>query len=554
MRRLCTAFSHKNSMNESMADDGETDHDDGGADHDLLTALAPDVRARTIVIDTVSCTHCLPPRLSTIASSLNVLGTGKLLAILHPTLDATTLARVLPPSHALEMTSFRRDASLSILLAIQRGHRTKGGGPLAVSRASVDDPQDVARAAKCILGLAAAADGLADDNGSEQADRPPWALSDASGQRLLDVSVRCADGTALVVVPRGSSLPAYGEVLLTSSSHGADMLILELLLGVRVTASGCRTLNSALRLSLEDLRPRGLAQVRLEVGLSTERLVARACDMHTGVVCHVVLETAGLDADAQDGARPSALPLPWRYENPYADEPHPGFCCAGGRFIRVLREPTQSTDSSQARRLDAAGEVAPETTAARVWPGAHLLATYLHEPTVTEHVLNGASRVIELGAGSGVPGLALWTLGAREVILTDLEENLHRLHATIQLNGAARAVQAVALDWMQPLPPDIRGGAPFDVILAADCVFWRGLFEPLCATLCALAAVGRTDELADAPPPLVLLTVTARLDRAEAFVAIARQHGWVVEEVAVQGAAAMMASTHTRLLRLTLVA
>jgi hypothetical protein len=91
------------------------------------------VRARTIVIDTVSCTHCLPPRLSTIASSLNVLGTGKLLAILHPTLDATTLARVLPPSHALEMTSFRRDASLSILLAIQRGHRTKGGGPLAVS-------------------------------------------------------------------------------------------------------------------------------------------------------------------------------------------------------------------------------------------------------------------------------------------------------------------------------------------------------------------------------------------------------------------------------------
>jgi hypothetical protein len=114
-------------------------------------------------------------------------------------------------------------------------------------------------------------------------------------------------------------------------------------------------------------------------------------------------------------------------------------------------------------------------------------------------------------------------------------------------------VQAVALDWMQPLPPDIRGGAPFDVILAADCVFWRGLFEPLCATLCALAAVGRTDELADAPPPLVLLTVTARLDRAQAFVAIARQHGWVVEEVAVQGAAAMMASTHTRLLRLTLV-
>ena len=548
-------------MNENHGIDPEPDSggtDDGETDHDLLTALTPDVRARTIVIDTVSCTHCLPPRLSTIASSLNVLGTGKLLAILHPTLDATTLARVLPPSHALEMTTCRRDASLSILLAIQRGHRTKGGGPLATSRASVGDPQDVARAAECILGLAAAADGLPHDNGSEQADQPPWALSDASGRRLLDVSVRCADGTALVVVPRGSSLPAYGEVLLTSSSHGADLLILELLLGVRVAASACRTLNSALRLSLEDLKPRGLAQVRLEVGVSTERLVARACDVHTGVACHVVLEaaevaqTAGLNADTQGGARPSALPLPWRYETPYADEPHPGFCCAGGRFIRVLREPTQSTDSSQARRLDAAGEVAPETTAARVWPGSHLLATYLHEPNVTKHVLNGASRVIELGAGSGVPGLASWTLGAREVILTDLMENLPRLHATIQLNGAARAVQAVALDWMQPLPPDIRGGAPFDVILAADCVFWRGLFEPLCATLCALAAVGRTDELADAPPPLVLLTVTARLDRAQAFVAIARQHGWVVEEVAVQGAAAMMASTHTRLLRLTM--
>ena len=38
-----------------------------------------------------------------------------------------------------------------------------------------------------------------------------------------------------------------------------------------------------------------------------------------------------------------------------------------------------------------------------------------------------------------------------------------------------------ALDWRQPPPPQL--GGRWDLVLAADCVFWEGLFEPLLETI-----------------------------------------------------------------------
>ena len=63
----------------------------------------------------------------------------------------------------------------------------------------------------------------------------------------------------------------------------------------------------------------------------------------------------------------------WRFETPYTDLTHPGFCCTGGRFLAI-----PMADAAP-RRLDEDGEVAPELTAERVWPGAFLLASYLQQ-------------------------------------------------------------------------------------------------------------------------------------------------------------------------------
>jgi hypothetical protein len=133
--------------------------------------------------------------------------------------------------------------------------------------------------------------------------------------------------------------------------------------------------------------------------------------------------------------------------------------------------------------------------------------------------------VIELGAGTGMPGLVAHTLGAKNVLLTDLEENLPRLKKACAANGveesgvngsiqganvvagamlsaeadggggmgvADAGVSIAALDWQAPLPPPISARR-WDLILAADCVFWTALFDPLLHTLAALCKAGRHD-------------------------------------------------------------
>ena len=93
---------------------------------------------------------------------------------------------------------------------------------------------------------------------------PPWALCDANGKLLLNLCVRMADGMAHAVVAKGSSLPCAGEVLLTTSTHNAASVSLELIVGTRLTASACRPLVSD-SLPLQHESPRGLAQLHAAI-------------------------------------------------------------------------------------------------------------------------------------------------------------------------------------------------------------------------------------------------------------------------------------------------
>ena len=336
--------------------------------------------------------------------------------------------------------------------------------------------------------------------------------------------------------------------------------------------SSCPTVHQPSHLSSTrrcDLHPMQ-TQVLIEARLGRSSLLVFAVDVQTGRSQSLVLEGPAAEAAAEVAAeraaeaaaetaarqaqRRATLPVPWRYATAYTEQPHPGFCCAGGRYIALPAE-SGGADVPSERRVASDGEVAPEATAARVWPGAHLLACYLqgsylqgshtpgaareHSSPPTVGKLEGA-RVIELGAGLGVPGLAAWTLGATEVLLTDLPENLPRLEASVARNGAQGAVRVAPLDWLAPLPPQLVR-TRWDVVVAADCVFWVRLFEPLLATLRGLAEAG------GGPAPLILVTVTSRLNRGALFEEALARHRWVAEELASgQGEG----FAHTRLLRL----
>ena len=88
--------------------------------------------------------------------------------------------------------------------------------------------------------------------------------------------------------------------------------------------------------------------------------------------------------------------------------------------------------------------------------------------------------MLELGAGTGLVSIAaLKTRVASRALATDLAENLALLHANARLNGLDADALAIApLDWREP-PSAVLRAFHYDVVLAADCVFWPSLFAPL---------------------------------------------------------------------------
>lgn len=147
-----------------------------------------------------------------------------------------------------------------------------------------------------------------------------------------------------------------------------------------------------------------------------------------------------------------------------------------------------------------------------------------------QHVVQGR-RVLEVGSGTGVSGLAAAYLGASLSVLTDLAYTLDNLSANVdlnypaprdgtveQLNGAScsrsnsRPV-VHALDWADSssyvTPSHFAGTGVenglddvWDVILGADVVWLEELVEPLVTALRALSS-SRT---------LVLLSHQVRVD------------------------------------------
>jgi predicted nicotinamide N-methyase len=127
---------------------------------------------------------------------------------------------------------------------------------------------------------------------------------------------------------------------------------------------------------------------------------------------------------------------------------------------------------------------------AELWPAAVALARFcLEEKTVK------GGRVLELGCGLGLAGIAAARAGAR-VTMTDYEVDallFARYNAERNLEREQRArIEFALLDWRDPA--DL---GRYDVIIAADVIYERRNFIPLLHLIDTSLAAGGVAHFAD---------------------------------------------------------
>lgn len=129
--------------------------------------------------------------------------------------------------------------------------------------------------------------------------------------------------------------------------------------------------------------------------------------------------------------------------------------------------------------------IIPEQLAASyglyIWPSAPVLAWYIW---LNQDRLAG-KRVLELGAGTALPGLLAAKLGS-QVILTDslqLPHCLENCREGIQLNNLKETVSVVPLTWGSFTSSTLKLRGAVDLILGSDLFFDPEVFEPLLVTV-----------------------------------------------------------------------
>lgn len=133
----------------------------------------------------------------------------------------------------------------------------------------------------------------------------------------------------------------------------------------------------------------------------------------------------------------------------------------------VLPELRDPVPYIEARMAQGGSDDLPYWT--RVWPGAVALASFVASRA------DSMGRVLELGAGLGVPGLVAASCG-RSVLLSDFEPDaLAFARAAVELNGMQDRVNVIELDWTAP-PTDI---GVFDTVLGSEILYRPALYPSL---------------------------------------------------------------------------
>ncbi len=149
-----------------------------------------------------------------------------------------------------------------------------------------------------------------------------------------------------------------------------------------------------------------------------------------------------------------------------------------GSGLRRLVDPHQSADDDAVELGDDAPEPQPPYWA-YAWAGGAVLARY-----ILDHPQSVAGRrVLDLGAGSGLVGIAAAKAGASAVIAAEIDRNGV---AAIGLNAAANGVEITIVD------QEITTGPPpaVDLVLAGDVFYGREVASRVIPFLDRCLAVG----------------------------------------------------------------
>ena len=149
-------------------------------------------------------------------------------------------------------------------------------------------------------------------------------------------------------------------------------------------------------------------------------------------------------------------------------------------------------------------------------------------------------RILELGSGTGIVGLALACLGAAAVTLTDMEPQLDLIRSNVQRNAAATLgceISVRALRWESASATalhDAPSGAALaveelDFVVASDCIYGSETSEPLARLLLRLLDAHRSLRLLLAYEKRPLSK--SGIDHAAHFFELLRTSGCLLELV-----------------------
>jgi predicted nicotinamide N-methyase len=120
--------------------------------------------------------------------------------------------------------------------------------------------------------------------------------------------------------------------------------------------------------------------------------------------------------------------------------------------------------------------------ASTVWDAALVMCAFL-ESSAGRALISG-TRVIELGAGTGICSIAACALGAT-CVATDLDQYVPALRQNVEANLHVVGCTVEALDWVTAMPGTEAG--KYDWIMLSDCVYIDALLKPLIATISSLS-------------------------------------------------------------------
>ncbi|KAL8150573.1 hypothetical protein V2J09_020381 [Rumex salicifolius] len=109
-------------------------------------------------------------------------------------------------------------------------------------------------------------------------------------------------------------------------------------------------------------------------------------------------------------------------------------------------------------------------TGSWTWDSAFVLSRYISTRSDSAEFTLLGKTVLELGAGTGLPGLTAARLGATRVVLTDVPALLPGLRRNVEVNGLVDRVEACELVWgSDELPSQLFESV--DLVLMSDVFY-----------------------------------------------------------------------------------